>query len=122
MPGNGLILAIESSCDETAAAIVQRGHRLGFLKPVGQRYLVVEGTRADEDAVLMKEVFGLPDALNDMSPVTLPRHFTTDFVMGRIHEDLDGAIQRVAARDQVLDDGLLPAAVGGSWAAPSWTR
>lgn len=25
MPGNGLILAIESSCDETAAAIVQRG-------------------------------------------------------------------------------------------------
>jgi N6-L-threonylcarbamoyladenine synthase len=27
MPGNGLILAIESSCDETAAAIVQRGSR-----------------------------------------------------------------------------------------------
>ena len=25
----------------------------GFLKPVGQRYLVVDGTRADEDAVLM---------------------------------------------------------------------
>ena len=27
MPGSGLILAIESSCDETAAAIVQRGAR-----------------------------------------------------------------------------------------------
>ena len=27
MPGNGLILAIESSCDETAAAVVQRGSR-----------------------------------------------------------------------------------------------
>jgi N6-L-threonylcarbamoyladenine synthase len=27
MPGNGLILAIESSCDETAAAVVQRGFR-----------------------------------------------------------------------------------------------
>ncbi len=27
MPGNGIILAIESSCDETAAAIVQRGSR-----------------------------------------------------------------------------------------------
>jgi N6-L-threonylcarbamoyladenine synthase len=27
MPGNGLILAIESSCDETAAAIVERGSR-----------------------------------------------------------------------------------------------
>ncbi len=27
MPGDGLILAIESSCDETAAAVVQRGSR-----------------------------------------------------------------------------------------------
>ncbi len=27
MPGSGLILAIESSCDETAAAVVQRGSR-----------------------------------------------------------------------------------------------
>ena len=27
MPGSGLILGIESSCDETAAAIVERGAR-----------------------------------------------------------------------------------------------
>ena len=66
------------------AAIRERGLRVGFVKPVGQRYLVVDGTRADEDAVLMSEVFGLPDALDDMSPVTLPRHFTTDYVMGRV--------------------------------------
>ena len=49
---------------------------------------MIDGTRADEDAVLMKEVFDLPDALNDMSPVTLPRHFTTDYVMGRVTDDL----------------------------------
>src|SRR5687768_8114215 len=34
-----------------SAAIRERGLRLGFMKPVGQRYLVVDGTRADEDAV-----------------------------------------------------------------------
>ena len=68
------------------AAIIGRGARTGFIKPVGQRYLVVEGTRADEDAVLMKAVFDLPDALDDMSPVTLPRHFTTDYIMGRVEE------------------------------------
>ena len=55
------------------ASIRERGLRVGFVKPVGQRYLVVDGTRADEDAVLMSEVFGLTDPLNDMSPVTLPR-------------------------------------------------
>ncbi|HYM53516.1 MAG TPA: AAA family ATPase [Candidatus Dormibacteraeota bacterium] len=100
-----------------AAAIAQRGHRLGFLKPIGQRYLVVDGTRADEDAVLMKAVFDLPDALNDMSPVTLPRHFTTDYVLGRIDEDLEAAVvaadRTVAAdKDLVLIEGTGHAGVG----------
>ena len=80
------------------AAIRERGLRVGFLKPVGQRYLVVDGTRADEDAVLMQEVFDLPDALNDMSPVTLPRGFTTDFIMGRIAEDLEGQVATAFGR------------------------
>lgn len=99
------------------AAIRERGHRLGFVKPVGQRYLVVNGTRADEDAVLVREVFGLDDALDDMSPVTLPRHFTTDFVMGRVTERLDAtvlaAFRRVsAAKDLVVIEGTGHAGVG----------
>ena len=99
------------------AAIRDRGLRLGFVKPVGQRYLVVEGTRADEDAVLMSEVFDLPDALNDMSPVTLPRHFTTDFIMGRVDEDLGATVtaacDRVATdRDVVVIEGTGHAGVG----------
>lgn len=100
-----------------AAAIAQGGHRLGFLKPIGQRYLVVDGTRADEDAVLMKAVFDLPDALNDMSPVTLPRHFTTEYVLGRIDDDLEAAVvaahRTIAAdKDLVLIEGTGHAGVG----------
>jgi hypothetical protein len=99
------------------AAIRDRGLSLGFMKPVGQRYLVIDGTRADEDAVLMSEVFDLPDALNDMSPVTLPRHFTTDFIMGRVSDDLEGqvraAYQRVAdGKDVVVIEGTGHAGVG----------
>jgi BioD-like phosphotransacetylase family protein len=99
------------------AAIRERDLRLGFLKPVGQRYLVVDGTRADEDAVLMSEAFGLPDALDDMSPVTLPRHFTTDWVMGRIDDDLGAqvasAFDRIAAdKDVVVIEGTGHAGVG----------
>jgi BioD-like phosphotransacetylase family protein len=99
------------------AGIMATGHRLGFLKPVGQRYLVIDGTRADEDAVLVREVFDLPDALNDMSPVTLPRHFTTDFIMGRIDDDLPaqvlGAFQRIAdEKDLVVIEGTGHAGVG----------
>ncbi len=99
------------------AAFLREGHRLGFMKPVGQRTLLVEGVRADEDAVLMKEVFDLPDALNDMSPVTLPRHFTTDFVMGRIHDDLGAQVTAAygrVARDKelVVVEGTGHAGVG----------
>ncbi|MEO8246065.1 MAG: AAA family ATPase [Chloroflexota bacterium] len=99
------------------AAFRNSGHALGFMKPVGQRTLVVEGIRADEDAVLMQEVFDLPDALNDMSPVTLPRHFTTDYVMGRVGGDLGAqvtaAYERVARdKDLVVIEGTGHAGVG----------
>lgn len=99
------------------AAIIGRGARTGFIKPVGQRYLVVEGTRADEDAVLMKAAFDLPDALDDMSPVTLPRHFTTDYIMGRITDDLEQEVTDAAARvadgkDVLLIEGTGHAGVG----------
>ena len=100
-----------------AAAIIDRGHRLGFLKPVGQRYVLVDGSRADEDAVLLKAVFGLPDRLDEMSPVTLPRHFTTDYVMGRISDDLGAAVLEADRsigrdRDVLLIEGTGHAGVG----------
>jgi BioD-like phosphotransacetylase family protein len=99
------------------AAIRDRGLRLGFLKPVGQRYLVVDGTRADEDAVLMSRVFDLPDALDDVSPVTLPRRFTTDYILGRIGDDLPAQIERAyravaTDRDIVVIEGTGHAGVG----------
>lgn len=99
------------------AAIRDRGLRLGFMKPVGQRYLVVDGTRADEDAVLMSEVFGLPDPLNDMSPVTLPRRFTTEYIMGRVPGDLGAQVRAAFARvatdkDVVVVEGTGHAGVG----------
>jgi BioD-like phosphotransacetylase family protein len=99
------------------AAIIGRGSRTGFIKPVGQRYLVVDGTRADEDAVLMKAVFDLPDALDDMSPVTLPRHFTTDYVMGRVSGDLERDVVEAASRvgsgkDLLVIEGTGHAGVG----------
>ena len=100
-----------------AAAIAARGHRLGFMKPIGQRYVLVDGGRADEDAVLMKSVFDLPDHLDDMSPVPLPRHYTSDVVMGRVREDLAAkvaaAAERVALdRDVLLVEGTGHAGVG----------
>jgi N6-L-threonylcarbamoyladenine synthase len=38
MPGSGLILAIESSCDETAAAVVERGARTFLRRRLADRH------------------------------------------------------------------------------------
>jgi BioD-like phosphotransacetylase family protein len=58
---------------------------MGFIKPVGQRYVVVDGEMIDEDSVLIQRVCGLACSLKDMSPVAIERSFTRRFL-----DDPDG--------------------------------
>ena len=66
----------------------RRGLSTGFLKPVGQRTIIEDGVPADEDAVLMKHVFGLREPLGQMSPVHIPRGFTQAYIEGEVVEVL----------------------------------
>jgi uncharacterized protein len=77
---------------------VGRGLDAGFMKPVGQRTVIEDGVSADEDAVLMREVFGLTDPMAVMSPVHIPRGFTKAYINGDVVEDL-GALVRTAHAD-----------------------
>ena len=99
------------------AALIERGLRTGFIKPVGQRYAVVDGVPADEDAILVKSVFDLPDPLSVMSPVHIPRGFTTSYIGGEVTDDLPLRIRRAHAavgtgRDVLLVEGTGHAGVG----------
>ena len=71
---------------------------------------------ADEDAVLMRTVFGLEDPLSVMSPVHIPRGFTKAYIAGEVVEDLSARIRRAHAslmdRDLVLIEGTGHAGVG----------
>ena len=73
---------------------VTRGYLTGFMKPVGQRTVMEEGTTADEDAVLMRSVFDLPEPYAVMSPVHIPRGFTKAYIAGDVVEDLGARIRR----------------------------
>ncbi len=53
---------------------------IGFIKPVGQRYLLEQGYQIDEDSILMEHVYHLKDALHDMSPVAVERGFTERYI------------------------------------------
>jgi hypothetical protein len=99
------------------AALLERGLSTAFIKPVGQRYAFVDDIPADEDAILMRAVFGLQDPLELMSPVHIPRGFTKAFIRGDVVEDLgarlDSAYRRLAAgREAVLIEGTGHAGVG----------
>jgi BioD-like phosphotransacetylase family protein len=95
---------------------LSRGLDTGFLKPVGQRTVIEDGVPADEDAVLMRDVFGLPDPMPVMSPVHIPRGFTKAYISGGVVEDLPAKIRAAQAtfadREVLLIEGTGHAGVG----------
>src|SRR6478735_6835600 len=94
----------------------RRGFRTGFIKPVGQRTVIEDGQPADEDAVLMKAIFDLPEPYTVMSPVHIPRGFTKAYIAGRVVEDLGATIRAAHAtfadHDILLVEGTGHAGVG----------
>jgi BioD-like phosphotransacetylase family protein len=95
----------------------RRGLSTGFMKPVGQRTVIEDGVPADEDAVLMRQVFGLSEPLDQMSPVHIPRGFTQTYIEGGFVEDLPARIRSAHAafggeRDILLIEGTGHAGVG----------
>jgi len=95
----------------------EHGYRVGFMKPVGQQYVMCDGAKIDKDAVLMQQTFQLPGDLQDMSPVTVPRGFVEDYLFNRDPAPLRARIQESYARlssvcDVVVVEGTGHAGVG----------
>jgi BioD-like phosphotransacetylase family protein len=94
----------------------RRGYTTGFLKPVGQRTVIEDGQPADEDAVLMKTIFDLPESYPVMSPVHIPRGFTKAYIAGHVVEDLGARIRDAhatfAGHDILVIEGTGHAGVG----------
>ena len=99
------------------AALQERFGRIGYIKPVGQRFVQIDDQKIDEDSVLMDRVFRLNCPLVDMSPIAVEPDFTRKYLQGgsleslikRIHKGFD----RVAwEKDFVLCEGTGHAGVG----------
>jgi BioD-like phosphotransacetylase family protein len=99
------------------AALQQRFGRVGYIKPVGQRFVEVDTHKIDEDSFLMDRVFRLNCPLVDMSPIAVEPDFTRrylqnanfDALVRRIHKAFD----RVAwEKEFVLIEGTGHAGVG----------
>lgn len=99
------------------AALKQHFPRVGYIKPVGQRFVEVEEHKIDEDTVLMDSVYGLNCPLVDMSPIAVEPDFTRKYLQQSNNEALVKKIQKAFDRvawekDFVLCEGSGHAGVG----------
>jgi len=94
--------------------------RIGFIKPVGQRYLEEDGVKVDEDSILIEEslkLYAIKSKLKDMSPVAVERGFTERYiykpVRGAITKQIKDSFKRIAKKqDLVIIEGTGHAGVG----------
>jgi BioD-like phosphotransacetylase family protein len=99
------------------AALQQFYPRIGYIKPVGQRFVEIEEQKIDEDTVLMDQVYRLNCPLVDMSPIAVEPDFTRKYLQHSNNEALVKkivkAFDRVAwEKDFVLCEGSGHAGVG----------
>ena len=81
------------------AAMLRRTGSVGYIKPVGQHYVEVDGHKIDEDAILIKETYGVDCDLPDMSPVAIPRGFTEAYINDPNRDELIARV--MSAYDRV---------------------
>src|ERR1700677_4699601 len=99
------------------AALGKRLGRIGFIEPVGQRFVNVEGKRIDEDTVLIDQTYGVKVPIEAMSPIAVEPDFTrkyiehanNDFLVRRIRNSFDRAAWE---KDFVIVEGTGHAGVG----------
>jgi BioD-like phosphotransacetylase family protein len=99
------------------AVLRKRFQRVGYIKPIGQRYVDVDGLKVDEDSVLIHDTYnpGLP--LEAMSPIAVDAHFTRDYLddvdPSKLENKVEEAFNRAAwEQDFVVIEGSGHAGVG----------
>lgn len=99
------------------AALQKTYPRVGYIKPVGQRFVEIAEQKIDEDTVLMDRVYRLNCPLTDMSPIAVEPDFTRKYLESakndRLVSRIIAAFDRVAwEKDFVLCEGSGHAGVG----------
>ncbi len=91
--------------------------RVGFIKPIGQRYLEEEGLKIDEDSILVEEVCGFKCGLKDMSPIAVEKGFTEKYILRpdkkSITRQIQDSFRRISQKQNlVVIEGTGHAGVG----------
>ena len=80
------------------AALQESYPRVGYIKPVGQRFVEIEEQKIDEDSVLMDSVYRMNCPLVDMSPIAVEPDFTRKYLQSSNNDALVRKIQKAFDR------------------------
>jgi BioD-like phosphotransacetylase family protein len=99
------------------AALQKRLPNIGYIKPVGQRFVEVEGLKIDEDSVLINDTYRVRTPLRAMSPIAVEPDFTRRYLSGgntkQLHDEVQRAFDEASwEKDFVIIEGTGHAGVG----------
>lgn len=108
-----------TTCLGLYGALQSRFPRVGFIKPVGQRFVDVQGQKIDEDSVLLDSIFQVRVPIESMSPVAIDSTFTRRFledpdaILPSLEDRICRAFDRVSwEKDFTIIEGTGHAGVG----------
>ena len=108
-----------TTCLGLFAALQSIYPRVGFIKPVGQRFVDVQGTQVDEDSYLLDLIYDVRVPIQSMSPVTIDATFTRRYLknpgplLPELSDKICRAFDRVSwEKDFTLIEGTGHAGVG----------
>jgi BioD-like phosphotransacetylase family protein len=99
------------------AALQKRFGNIGYIKPVGQRFVHIEGQKIDEDSVLINDTYRVRTPLRAMSPIAVEPDFTRKYLSGgnalQLQDKVQEAFDESAwEKDFVIIEGTGHAGVG----------
>jgi BioD-like phosphotransacetylase family protein len=93
--------------------------KIGYIKPVGQRFVDVNGEKIDEDSFLLTEIFDVSVPIQAMSPIVVDKDFTKIYlddsksiypkILNRLCRSFDRAAYE---KDYIIIEGTGHAGVG----------
>ena len=108
-----------TTCLGLFAALQSVFPRVGFIKPIGQRFVEVHGHKVDEDSVLLDTIYQVHVPIESMSPVAIDGTFTRRYLknpadtLPKLEDNICRAFDRVSwEKDFTLIEGTGHAGVG----------
>ncbi|WP_292461517.1 phosphotransacetylase family protein [Methanolobus sp.] len=101
-----------SICMGLGKIFQNKGFIIGYMKPVGNLLINVHGSLADEDSESIKQLLGLQDPSEFITPIYLTDSLTNDALTG-IKKDLDSKLLEAYARISKGKDIVIIEGTGG---------